>query len=636
MSNFVPVRPATDTWTTGRPMKKDTKRVRSGLALGFGSGRALDRGRGSSDISLPIAESIHSSMSSDSDQLAYKISALDALAPKPTLRVASFPRWGLPSHGSMPQRTSSQRRRFSEKAPIPEATLKAHKRIHELADDLSASDLRELMERDQRRREKKRQGEQERVDRRLARRAEKQRQAAEDGAQNLERGIIGREIGLGIDPSSAVRTSSRRRPSDASGTPEETAAEAAAQPSPPRPQAAFHRTSSIPLEVPTPAQEPEEAVPELPTSPKRRGFLRGKKSRDKSPVVPLEKQDTSDTPRKGSETGSSRGPSWTSFFRWGNKKRTSGPSSFSNTSRDSMGTQTQQLAPAAPIAPAAAIAPSRNMSVGVRRTLSRFREDLPDFLMSPPDSRAQSPEPAAVPPTIVEQNSPPAAHTEPSPGVQERYGTPTSDGRSYDPEEMGQTPSSIGHRPIGPSPEPQHSMSMASIDSEASWLSGRLGSRSRASQRRHTRDSLSHPYSSAQHHHASADTVTTHEHDGVPEEDAEDSVIRHEGRLPIDDEKSAVYGAVGERQPNVVAAHNAKSREGLLKTADDDSEADLDSPTSPVSTDTKDEEAGLQRATSVNLGQRHARHISAGSAKLLELSPRSSVDNKRRSFEPRA
>jgi len=640
MSNFVPVRPATDAWAAGRPMKKDTKRVRSGLGLGFGSGR-VDRERGSSDISLPIAESIHSSMSSDSDQVAYKISALDALAPKPTLRVSSFPRWALPSHGSVLRRMSLQQRRVSEKAPIPEATLKAHKRIHELADDLSASDLRELMERDQRRREKRRQKEQERVEKRLARRAEKQRLAAEDGAQNLERGVIGREVGLGIDPSSAIRTSSRRRQSDASQTQPATAGEAAEQPAQPRP-AAFHRTSSVPLEVPTPAQEPEEPVPELPRSPKRRGFLRVKKSRDKSPVVPLEKQDTSDTPRKGSEAGSSRGPSWTSIFRWGNKKRASGPSSFSNTSRDSMGTQTQpaaNAAPSAPSAPTAAIVPSRNMNAGVRRTLSRFREDLPDFLMSPPDSRAQSPELETVP-TIAEQHSPPAAaeaETSPS-GQEQRYGTPTSDGRSYDMDEMGQTPGSVRHSAIGPSPEPQHSMSMASIDSEASWLSGRLGSRSRASQQRHTPTSMSHPYPSAQRRHASVDTLTTHEHEEAPEEeaagDAEADMARQDGRLSMDDEKNAQYGAVGERHPHVVAAHSFKSREGLLKTGDDDSEADLDSPISPISTDTKDDEAGLQRATSVNLGQRHARHISAGSAKLLELSPRSSVDN-RRSFEPR-
>jgi hypothetical protein len=43
----------------------------------------------------------------------------------------------------------------------------------------------------------------------------------------------------------------------------------------------------------------------------------------------------------------------------------------------------------------------------------------------------------------------------------------------------------------------------------------------------------------------------------------------------------------------------------------------------------------MQRATSINLGKGHVRNFSAGSAKLLNLTPRSSVDGKRRSVEPR-
>jgi len=44
------------------------------------------------------------------------------------------------------------------------------------------------------------------------------------------------------------------------------------------------------------------------------------------------------------------------------------------------------------------------------------------------------------------------------------------------------------------------------------------------------------------------------------------------------------------------------------------------------------EGSGLQRATSINLGKDHVRHISAGSARLLSISPRSSVDTKRLSL----
>jgi hypothetical protein len=665
MSHFIPVRPATDAWTAGRPMKKDSRKVRTGLGLGLsGAGKGSWDKRHSSEVSLPIPESIHSSMSSGSDELAYKVSALSALAPKPTLRVTSFGRWGPPSYGSVPQRVPSERRRLSEKAPIPEATLRAHKRIHDLADDLSASDLRELMERDTRRRERKRQTDQEKVDRRLARRAERQRLAAEKGAQNLERGVIGREVGLGIDPSSSIRTSSKRRASigsrdggsqagqDAAGASEE-------QPRRPQPQEKFHRSDSIPLASTVPVEEQDELVQEqdelvspLVSSPKRKGFLRSKKHRSKSPLTEPEKAKAPDSSRRASESAGSRGPSWASFFKWGGKnKRTSGQGqpSFSNTSRDSMGTQPQpaQVQSTIPatssgsalalgsITPSAitpsAITPSglsRTVSSGVpRRTLSRFREDLPDFLVSPPNSRPQSHQSDAPPP--VPSQSP----NKPTFQGQERYGTPTSLQHTDD-EENHQT----SYRHItGPSPEPQHSMSMASIDSEASWLSGRLGNRSRSSQL-HPRHlgTASEETLGSHHEEQAADEVANDEYMGrfvarrVSQRDSAGGVPRPSSDAGGDEEPR--FGTMAQTAV-LVPGRSVQSREGLLNMAGDDDDDDEDSEMadmSPVSVDSKVEEAGLQRATSVKLGQRHARHISAGSAKLLELSPRNSVDAKGR------
>lgn len=199
MSSFVPLRPAAEDWTAGRPMKKDSKRIKTGLGFSFtiGPKNEWDGANRSSDISLPTQESIHSTLSSDSEYVSYKVSALEALAPRPTLRYTVYPRWGptTTESGSGPMRMSSQRRKLSERGPIAEATLKAHKRVDDLADDLNASDLRELMERDQRRREKRRRSDQEKMERRLARRAEKQRASEAAGADasrepvpNLERG----------------------------------------------------------------------------------------------------------------------------------------------------------------------------------------------------------------------------------------------------------------------------------------------------------------------------------------------------------------------------------------------------------------------------------------------------------------
>ncbi|KAG7105607.1 hypothetical protein HYQ44_015065 [Verticillium longisporum] len=277
MSNFVPVRPSAEAWTAGRPMKKDSKRVRTG---GRGSGAV-------SEVSLPIPDSIHSSMSSDSEHASYRISALEALAPRPTLRYATHPRWA-PGNSTDPTRSTSQRNKLAERANLPEATLKSHKRIDSLADDLGASDLRELMERDNRRRERKRQREQEHTERRLVRRAEKQREAEAEASksgtpppQNLERGVMGRDVvGLGIDTTSAVVTSSRRRSSDASfkrktpspeqghASPERDTTAEEALDTQNEPFSHFHRTTSIPLEtalesgkeVEAPATPPPETI----------------------------------------------------------------------------------------------------------------------------------------------------------------------------------------------------------------------------------------------------------------------------------------------------------------------------------------------------------------------------------------
>lgn len=676
MSNFTPLRPATDVWTAGRPMKKDTRRVRTGLGIGFGSGGKLNWDRDlSSDISLPIPESIHSSLSSDSEQISYRISALDALAPKPTLR---YSRGGAAPGGSLPQRTSSQRKKLSSKEPIPEATIKAHKRIDDLANDLSAGDLRELMERDQRRRERQRQKEQDRIEKRLARRAEKERLAAAAGSQvspNLERGVLGREaVGLGIDPTSAVVTSSKRRPSDTSSRDREAQSpvneKELVTEVPPAPLDVFHRTTSIPLNIHTPDDEHDDILPAQAPSPKLKsgGFLRSKKTRSASPLQDNEKSTTLETVRKGSESSSSRGPmSWASIFRWGNKnRRSSGPSSFSNTSRDSMATSTQQQLPAVAPPPPSATAtvpattgPPRKLSSSVpRRTLSRFREDLPEFPITPPESRLQSPEADTLPPPIMEQDSPPAQETpliyQKTHFEDQQLETPTSDRHSS------------AHRDdFEPSPEPPQSMSLASIDSEGSWLSGRLGSRRQSSQLQQPRDSASHSRQSHhrhQHSGGSGETAERVDHDAIADEDvsgitedeyigrvaghssshgfAEDFYNRKsigEPRPSSDEEDEARWGAVGGQTPTVVRADRIKSREGLLNglgEEDDLETTDLESPISPASAIL--DEAALQRATSVNLGKGHARHISAGSARLLQLSPRSSIDTKRRrSVDPR-
>ena len=414
MSTYVPVRAATEDWMAGRPMKMDSRGIKNGL--GF-------RGQRSSQISLPVPESLNSALSSDSEQISYKVSVFEALAPRPTLRYATHPRHGSTNGevGPSPLAKNPSQRQKRLVEPIPEATLKAHKRVDDLANDLSASDLRELMDRDRRRRERRRQREQENVQTRLTKRVEKQRtedvEAQKEGREsppNLERGVLGREpVGLGIDPASAVVTSSRIRESDElpravrKRSREEFDEGKEEEPVRRHPLRAFHRTESIPVE--TPISPIGSEAPGLASPRSRSSFFspNGRTSRQAS----LAKTEHSEQMRRGSETSSSRGPlSWASFFRWGNKNRRSsgGPSSFSNTSRDSM--QTPQLqVPTPPIN----FTPRRISSGVPKRTKSRFREDLPELPISPPGSRLHLNEGDSIPPTIAEASPNPNIDVDP-------------------------------------------------------------------------------------------------------------------------------------------------------------------------------------------------------------------------------
>jgi hypothetical protein len=648
MSQPQPTRPVTDNWTKGRSMKKDSKRVRPGLSREW------------SDVSLPLAESIHSSMSSDSEQMSWKVSALDALAPRPTLRYSSGSAYGL-SGGFDPTRTVSQKSKLNEKESLPKATLKGHRRIDSLADDLGASDIRELMERDKRRRERKKEKERERAERRLARRSETQREAEAEAKrngtpppQNLERGVMGRDtVGLGLDTTSAVVTSSRRRSPSIdlprrldeqpaqreAGVPEQ-------RPRTPSPLDTFHRTDSIPLSpaspVKVPAIEHETTTePGIATNPLRRSpsprlmdFVRSKKRRSQSPLpIDQEKADTSERPPpsestrvaskssesdsgKQSDSGSSR--LWASFLKWGKggkNRRSSGPSSFSNTSRDSMlASQTS--------APPATYVPVRKVSSAIpKRTMSRFREDLPEFPISPPDSRVASPE------AEVTANEPLPVITD---DMVMRYDTPTSGHRA--------TPTSFHRDEAQISPAPQ-SMSLASIDSEASWLSG--GRRKRASsgfghQGLLPNYSRHSPSLESEEQDADDDNVADDEFLKTVVDDKLQRKSTGEARPSSDEEDTAAsprWGAVNQTPTVVRHTGRMKSREGLLQSYGDDKELFGDKDSDGTQSDA--ETPGVpQRALSVDLGKGHIRNFSAGSAKLLDIISRRPSERRSGSDEP--
>lgn len=653
MISFEPIRPAAEPWQSGRPMKKDTRRVVTGLGLGFR--RSFEREQPDSDISLPLPGSIHSDMSSDSEQVSYKVSALEALAPRPTLRYTVHPRRYSPPP-ERPSRYVSVRNKLSEKGPIPEATLKAHKRIDDLADDLTASDLRELMERDGRRRARKAEKDQERLERRLARRAEKERAAEREGRNsppNFERGVLGREsVGLGIEPESAIVTSSTPRESPRSAqrsSPNRTPKQLGKRPAEEMddddevddhatqgPLEHFHRTDSVPLDnVSVESGRDDLPVPRT-RSPRKKIILmpRTSKSRSPPPPPPIEPSKTETSGSRKTSEGSIKRfrRSWSNLFRWGSRKRKTGPSSFSNTSRDSMpGNQAPPFA--API-PAAL---SRKLSSNVpKRTLSRFREDLPELPLSPPQSRDTSPELEQIPSAITEQDSPELDTEMDLDGtIPKRRDTPMS------PEEvMGRGPASIPPS-LDPSPEPVP-VSLGSVDSEGAWFGTKIKSPGRRSiptpvtpprVNRQRRASVS---SFDSHHDPDLPTEYVADDDGsyfgddisLPQfahQRSSGSQASH-ARASSDASDDARWGVVGGRTPNVVEQRTTdfvKSREGLLNTfLDDGHGSERGGADSFLVVDEENKENGLLRA---NNAVRHSK----GSVKLMDVTPRTSVDARR-------
>lgn len=666
MSAHMPSRGDNDIWPpdmTGKPTTKRSKTSRSSKPA-----------KRLSDTSLPLPTSMHSNNSSDPDFSSFKVSALDSLAPRPTLRYSPSTR-RTTALNSVAGQPTSPKRPFGDRNVIPEEPGDSRRRIDNLADDLDARELRELMDRDRRRRERHLRHEQARVEQKIASTAERQRRESEEArksgspsAENLERGVMGRELaGLGLDPNSVVVTSSRQRHS-ASPQPGDGLEDAAGQPK--APLDSFHRTDTMPLDEPETepvkapghkqSVEPEEQVSALPQGSKLAGILKSKKSRSKSTLgSDRDRQMTTDEDdaRKGSDSSTTKANrlSFTSLLRWGNKsRRNSGPSSFSNTSREEMQAIAQAQADAlaklqGEIHPAlrstehvpqvsssvpatsAAATPSTYKSSKPRpgfpkRTQSRFREDLPDFPLSPPDSRLHSPEPVPPVPTAVSSEQDGRALPIPIP--------PSSIPPSSRDAAGSSRHASSNERLYGaPSPDAHLSMSLASIDSEGSWLSGGAGHRRSANMRdsviranRHKRAFSSSPTNSTQEdlgimdddyltrltpaQDTFASLVPRPSGDYLPSSDDEDNVT----------EGNAKWGAVGAR-PQFVHRHDRDtmhSRYGLLNA----DSGDEGNNTSYI------EDARIERASSVDVGRGHARNFSAGSAKKFHVTPRTSTDNR--------
>lgn len=449
------------------------------------NGRRADRYM--SEISLSIRDSAASSISDISDPFTYKVNAFAALTPRPVVRYVETPR--LPTARSNNTAGRPDNDRHPNRTTSGEDLYYSRRRVDDLADSLDASTLRELLERDRRRREKKQLEDQEKLRRKLQERADAQ--AAEERQQAIEATQQTPEVEPEEAPVVEVPDVVERQ----SIIMEETIAEEPEEEVPAEQSGTWLHDAS--KESEDAGRESIESVhvvgtiddssirePKLATRPSfapshEMGMSRTTLSPSQSSLrhgisSPSQSQtfnvgSTSDiSERRPSETSSRRGGNTiTSLFRRGSSRikrrykerfHDSSPD-VSNASHESFyRIQTQSSPPPPSIIPPRAFIPTGV----IQRSHSKFTEHFGDEPMSPPDSRLQSPD---IPEEVAESS------LENEEGSTFLHGsTPTFGGVDI------VNPKNRRHL-SGDSFESENvplSQSLASIDSEGSWMSGQF------------------------------------------------------------------------------------------------------------------------------------------------------------------
>ncbi|KAJ9633753.1 hypothetical protein H2204_006751 [Knufia peltigerae] len=677
------------------PLRRDTQNVPGDL------NRRLQRPN--SKVSLPLPEVIQDAEDFE-NQGSFKVGILAALAPRPTLTYVSHPR---SSTGKQPARI-----RPSVQEAIEEEAPASRKRIDELADDLDAGALRELMDRDRRRHERKKAADRERLQRKLQRKADRQREEELRGYP-----VAASPTGPADLGTEAEEQRGRRLRNASAGSSEfaATAAppigrERAADPfKDPSPEHKFDTSQTRPanrirnpfedekdvdiMQDPFDHEEDEGSVVPVRSPLRTISPLNAKINQQPlqattispptSPVHrPSDLQNLSQTSvlaretapdvadhgsagRRASDQSSQQQQlsSWTSFFRRGTRRKPSAadrgrstPSEFSNTSRESFARKQQ---------PPPVVVPRtfrKSDSSGVpQRTMSKFREDLPEFPISPPDSRVQSPEAMSTAQAIAGQHTVRPSHSGTLDGMSLAT---TSSNPALEGQQLRSAESEASAAPVSGH---MLSQSLASVDSEGSWLSGKPAKRMSGGLSHPLRQSVSSippnavpgSFETEEEEELAQDEYFTRLN---PEPGARRDSVGSAGRRAssnvIDLERERQHSPIPDvppvptiqggdetwhaglgRQATVVRqATRAKSSEGLLKeygaessdgsrrsSSDGDDEASDGELLETVTPGTELAGVPILRARSVEYKGGHARHISAGSAKLLDIRRTSSV-----------
>ena len=665
------------------PLRRDSKKMRS---LGM---------RGS-NVSLPPEESIHSTMSAITEQRGWEIGNFDMFNPRPAVRLSGVPQY-VTSPGSVPSTSHASIMPLPKDKDKRPATKHSGKKVRETignrADDLDASDLRTLLERDAKRRERRKKEQQEKLDSKLRsrggrnrgdsdkkryeaeelRKAEDSKSRAEEERRDREltalptavhpalRDTAGGEdqspVGLGIEGKDVEAGASD---AETRGLPEnpfkDPNTELVGTPRSERilTSGALYSPAQIPRE--DPVLDTAQAVrmsqastpPVSPVQSERAQsslsqMLDSRRASDLPPPPAITDSRRSSEPRSDRRAGA-----WATFFRRGGtnlKKGDEGRStpsefSFSNTSRESM--RNQPLP--AHLVDTQAQLPRRTSGTPVR-TQSKFREDLPEMPVSPPDSRMPSPDvttaAAAAAAARRARRSPKPPLNVPEDSVQTDFET----------QEPGRNDTPL-------SPARGHglmSASLASVDSEGSWLA------SGSAKRQSTQSALSRDFGSlskrrpeftASYEELGGDKDAEYFSKGSPSPDVRRALHGHKvsnsalagaspdeeteyelGGRPVTSggDPMTVHDSV-RRKPTLVQNNpRMKSREGLLTEYRASGGSDTPPPQSAgtgkdsdFDFDPEAPEPQMQsaRSVSVDFGKGHVRQVSAGSAKLLDMAAR--------------
>ncbi|KAF2861846.1 hypothetical protein K470DRAFT_263478 [Piedraia hortae CBS 480.64] len=534
------------------------------------SKKRWQQGNRDSAASLPPVDSVRTSVHG-AEPRVWAVGGLDMFSPRPAVRLSG-------SYHNLMSRSNSHsastNRGLKTKRSAMSELSKRHQRIGKQADELSATELRTLMERDARRKERPQSEHVKPPEHDLQQR--KERPASQASMHPALRNSV--NVGLRIDASSGTVKHEPESSRFSSGP------DATTRRSQPTLDGALPEVETESLPTVQLQTSPKYPFPPKPAT--NIPCISSSLGRDQLQPLPI-------VPRSSSTSRERRTSPWGSLFRRGSnmfrKSATESMSegSFSNTSREAMRMQPRptHLLDAQPYKP-----PSSSI-----RTHSRFREELPE-LPSPPDSRIPSPDLAS-------------AVTRKSPSRIEAVQTTQllDNSRADNPHVRSDTPIS----PVTFDQELE--TSFGSLDSEGSWLASSSRQQSGKAGLRKRYDSLNkHQHEAAMGREQSSEfldrrksspTIYTHGH-------------QHRRNSP------PMYNHVEHHQPTIVP-HESRIRSRQCLVADIFDEIDALEELEGENAGGAEPMVQLGRARSVKVDLGHARQVSAGSARLLDIPPSS-------------